>query len=333
MARSTSVATPDLADSLAWSCILNRCGETARRELLKDASEGRWVKNAFVVDGLEELVGEPFPQIIDPHTHHLHLDPELRDPNILIRIWVTMSKSPSRVAAFKQGSIIPFLKTFRGSGLAHPQYAEIARKAAEKNLAADHALIEFRRPASNGQPGKSWSIGFAGDKGRILSSDGASVRSYDWWFNDKLWKSLERINHKKIPPEEEIPAVLIGMGKMTKDHVQKLEALLRDTETVVLQEYKSPQDYRIYLKYPPGSALAKFSMLIYHKMSSESQNVLNCIGFALKMFPDVIQCPNGLLEPGKCSGKIPHAMDQKWCHMSESCLASPEGPPLKRRKL
>lgn len=333
MARGASGAPPDPADSLAWSCILGRCGEAARRELLKDASEGRWVKNAFVVDGLEEMVGKPFPQVIDRRTQRLRLDPELRGPDILIRIWVTMSRSPSRVAAFRQGSVIPFLKTFRGSGLAHPQYAEIARRAVEKNLAADHALIEFRRPASDGRPGKSWSIGFAGDKGRVLSSDGASVRSYDWWFNDKLWKSLERINQKKTPPEEEIPAVLIGMGKMTADHVQKLETLLRDTETAVLQEYKSPQDYRLYLKYPPGSALAKFSMLIYNRLGSESPNVLNCIGFALNMFPDVIQCPNGLLEPGRCSGKIPPVMDQQWCPMSESCLPSPEGPPAKRRKL
>jgi hypothetical protein len=327
-----SFSEDESSETLAWRCILNRCGQNARAELLQDAAEGRWVRNAFVVDDLEDLARRSLGKPVDPKKHGLRLDPEIREPGVLIRIWITMSKNPSRVEAFKHGRLLPFLKTFRGSGLAHPQYAEIAQQAARKNLAADHALIEFRKPAANGQPGKSWSIGFAGDKGRALSASNASVRSYDWWFNDKLWGSLNRMRQKKIAPEDEIPAVLMGMGKMTEDHVRRLEDLLGSTQTLVLEEYKSPQDYRIYLNYPPGSALAKFSMLIFNKMDGENQNVLNCIGFALKMFPDIIQCPKGILEPGKCSGKIPADLDYQWCSSSESCIDRTKERPSKRMK-
>jgi hypothetical protein len=319
------------SETSTWRCILNHCSTSARVELLKDAEEGRWVQNVFLMDKLQDIATD-LPKPIDAKLHRLRLDPELLGPDILIRIWVTMSKAPSRVDAFKKGLIIPFLKSFRGSGLAHPQYAEIAQQAMEKNLAADHALIEFRKPARDGRPGKSWSIGFAGDKGRSLSSSGASVRSYDWWFNDKIWRSLERIRQKNIEPKDEIPAVLIGMGKMTGEHVQKLQSLLRETNEVVLEEYKSPQDYRVYLNYPPGSDLARFSMLIYNKGAAQNQNVLNCIGFALKMFPDIIQCPKGILEPGKCSGKLPSDIDQVWCGTSGGCLPS-AGARRKRRRL
>jgi hypothetical protein len=333
MKRSVS-AEKEETQTQAWRCILNHCGRKARDELLKDAAAGRWVRNAFVMDGIEEFASRShLPADINKKRYNLRLDPEIRDPGVLIRIWVTMSKSPSRVDAFTHGKLFPFLKTFRGSGLAHPQYAEIAQQAAKKNLAADHALIEFRKPATDGRPGKSWSIGFAGDKGRFLSASDASVRSYDWWFNDKLWRSLDRIKHKKIPAGEEIPAVLIGMGKMTEEHVKKLENLLRESETVVLEEYKSPTDYRIYLNYPPNSDLARFSMIIFNKLHGENQNVLNCIGFALKMFPDIIQCPSGILEPGKCSGIPPYDhLDEKWCDMSGSCLNRNEGEerPVKR---
>lgn len=133
----------------------------------------------------------------------------------------------------------------------------------------------------------------------------------------------------------EIPAVLIGMGKMTPESLDRLKSLTNEARRVIVEEYRGPTDYRLYLQYPPGSPLANFSKFTFNS-GDRSQNVSNCIGFAQWMFPNIIECAKGrftVLEPGMCHGKPPNDISGNWCRDSRNCAVASEEPPGKRRRI
>lgn len=336
----------------SWKCVLKHCSASARRELLQDAMEGRWVRNIFLFHDVEKirrlLQDRPNPHKpldLEPtDARQVYLDPEMLSDDVLIRVWVTMSRSPTVVQALRAINVVGAYRAFFGSGLSHSQYEDVAEQAAAKNLAADHALIEFRKPAANGQPAKSWSIGFAGDPTLWQSKEG-SVRSYDWWFNEKIWKATERIKaserekNKKATTDNELFAVLIGMGKMTSTHAAKLQKLLTTAKSIRIEEFKSNTDYRIYLTYPPDSKLSRFSTIV---RQSRAKDLLNCIAFAALMFPEIIQCPSsnlGYMMPGLCHAVTQHNLRGPWCMGTSECLAatdlteSSDEPRQKKRRL
>jgi hypothetical protein len=330
----------------SWNCILRHCSQSARQELISEAMQGRWIRNAFLIRGIEELDKSKLPRpLTGDEKKKVYLDPELLGDDVLIRVWVTMSRNKGGWAAAqefvmgerkKRLNPVTVYKALLGPGLDHSQYEQVAKEAAERNLTADHALIEFRKPAANGQPGKSWSIGFAGDPTFLRSKEG-SVRSYDWWMNEKIWRAIERVKKGRSTVGTEMFAVLIGMGQMRQVYAERLRDLVATASTIILEEYKGPDDYRLYLKYPPESVLSKFSTLI---LQNRAKDVLNCMAFVSLMFPEIVHCPSsrlGFLRPGLCSGKPPDNLKGPWCDSSSLCTSDTESsedePQAKKRRV
>jgi hypothetical protein len=294
-----------------------------------------------LIRDIEQLDKSKLPRKLTAEEQQkVYLDPEILGDDVLIRVWVTMSRNKGVWGTLKdavmdkekRGDLVGVYKSLLGPGLSHAQYKQVSEEAAEKQLAAEHALIEFRKPAAQGRPGKSWSIGFAGKPTFLKTSEG-SVRSYDWWMNAKIWKAIERVKSGGSRTDNEMFAVLIGMGQMTPVHADRLEKLVNTASSVTLEEYKGPSDYRVYLNYPPESVLSKFSTLI---RQSSAKDFLNCVAFVSLMFPEIVNCPSsrvGILRPGLCYGRIPENIKRHWCDSSSQCTESEEEPQMKKRKV
>ena len=308
------------ARTASWRCIMDRCAARARLELLQDASDKRWIRSAFKMAPDAHVAGaKDLPLKIDKE--QIQWDERIFGEDVLVRIWVTMGRAPHSIGSLLKGNVVDSVRAIYGHRLYHPQYEEQAKLAARDGLAADHALIEFRKPAKGGEPGQSWSIGFAGKGG---------------WLGglDKLFRTTNRMHNAntKKPLADQLPAVLIGMGKITPASKRKMEKLLEDAETVLLEEHSANDDYRIYLQYNSDSPLSKYTRAAWNS----EQNVSNCIGFAKWLFPDVVQCPTGkLLVPGACFGVVPDDLGGGWCQESEKCVheqTKPEGQSSTKRR-
>jgi len=315
-----------------WECILKHCGASARTELIEEAIRGHWIRNCFHVSDFATTPKDK-RQLLEPGA--VTWVPDIFKEDVLVRIWVTMSRTESRAKSMKNLNPVNFLKTYLGSGLHHEQFADVAEEARAKNLSADHALIEFRRPAKGITPAQSWSIGFAGNKGALFQKGGdASVRSYDWWMNDKLWKAANCVRDKKGTATTEIPAVLIGMGKMSEESKEKMKNLLTEASYIQLAEKKSDDDFRVYLGFQEKHPFHEFRMLAVNNIKNiDSIMVQNCIGFAQYMFPDIIQCMPGVLMPGRCSGLPPAQFAEFKCPDSkENCSGSSQAKRQKKTR-
>ena len=322
--RRTNVALKEMAANprdQKWQCYLEKCGQAARRELINDVQGGRWPRCLFSVPtpGGDSSAA---PQQLNPREVSVNAEVGVGDR---VRVWTTMARRtddvrvrPEATARERFGARYKAARNYldptqivrnNAAGLPDAQYVVERRQAEEQGLRAEHAVIEIR---SNNT---SRTLCFCGGSGKGWSIE-PGVQSLDHWFNAKLGQAAN-LARDGAAPEELQPIVLIGMGTLSQQALDRLRSLTRDANLAQVRDFKGPGDCIVRLGFPKGSPMASFAQFVRVPRSGATPTCLNCIAFAHYMFPELINCYGtlgtaGAYLPGRCYS-LPQEMTTAWC--------------------